>query len=71
MSHFTANNTEGFDSDELAVLNDALDAVAPQAQGANEQIRHSVGDALNNAWVPGMTAADLIGAVGPRFGVAS
>jgi len=71
MSHFTANNTEGFDSDELAAMNTALDAVAPQAQGANEQIRQSVGDALNNAWLTGMSAADLIAAVGPRFGVAS
>lgn len=59
MARWTENNTEGFTAAELDMLNRAqaaLEAEAPDMDPAN------IADRLNNAFVPGITEADLIAA---------
>jgi len=66
MSYFTADNTYGFTDDDLDELNRAhawLAAEAPELEP------HSIGDALNNAWIEGADAYYLYRSVGHRLGI--
>jgi len=62
-AHFTADNTEGFSTAELEILNDALDLMMGDTTGMSDddlwQWRGSYGDAINNAWVGQTEAAQL------------
>jgi len=76
MENFTADNTEGFTSAELGVMNAAFDNVWDQLADAddedqNYQLKCSLSDAFNNAWIPGATVPDLVASVGLRLGVAT
>jgi len=64
MTRWTESNTEDFTTEELAAMNEAqsaLEVAHPAADGSN------IADMLNNAFVPGITAADLIAAVSARI----
>ena len=52
---FTAENTEGFTTAELEILNEAL--VIRTAKGEDEK---NASDAINNAFYPGVTIAELV-----------
>jgi hypothetical protein len=61
---WTMDNTEGFTQAELDTLNTALDRLArnfPDVEPAN------INDALNNAWVDGISVDDLVAQAGHRF----
>ena len=51
---FTEQNTEGFSTADLEILNAALSARL--ARGEDEK---TASDAINNAWFEGATVADL------------
>ena len=64
MTRWTDSNTEDFTTEELATLNEAqvaLEVAHPETDGSN------IADMLNNAFVPGIAAADLIAAVSARI----
>lgn len=64
MTRWTESNTEDFTTEELAAMNEAqsaLEVAHPTADSTN------IADMLNNAFVPGITAADLIAAVSARI----
>lgn len=69
MTRWTESNTEDFTTEdftteELAAMNEAqtaLEVAYPDADGSN------IADMLNNAFVPGIAAADLIAAVSARI----
>ena len=63
MARFTEQNTEGFTTEELNELNKALDMLA--AEGFADEENH-ISDFLNNAYVPGMTAAEYVDAYKAR-----
>ena len=56
MTKWTAENTEGFTTEELAVMNEAQERIEAQS-GADES---NIADFLNNAFLPGVTADDLV-----------
>lgn len=63
---FTKLNTEGFTDNELKILNTALERIleSPWFQNGDADEREKVAsDRLNNAWVPGISAEELIEAV--------
>lgn len=65
---FTTENTEGFTPAELAVLNEAFDALyAPQGDDLDAERAKSLVDALTNVWCEGYTVAELIGAAERRL----
>ena len=69
---FTSQNTEGFTDAELSVLNAAMRGImdATMAEPGDlyfPDIEASVSDAINNAFVPGITAERLIADLSPRF----
>jgi len=64
MTRWTESNTEDFTTEELAAMNEAqvaLEVAHPETDGSN------IADMLNNAFVPGIAAADLIAAVSARI----
>ncbi len=64
MTRWTESNTEDFTTEELAAMNEAqtaLEVAYPDADDSN------IADMLNNAFVPGITASDLIAAVSARI----
>lgn len=63
MARFTDMNTEGFEQADLDALNAALDTVLG---GAEDDMSH-VSDRLNNLWVKGATADDLVAAYWAQF----
>ena len=63
--YWTAQNTEGFTAADLDTLNAAQDALQDAAPGIDPA---NVADLINNAWRPGITAADLIAAARQRMG---
>ena len=65
MTKWTETNTEGFTASELDALNDAQAMLEADDFAEPENIA----DLLNNAFQPGMTAADLYTAVRDRSGV--
>jgi hypothetical protein len=65
MTRWTENNTEGFTTAELEELNAAQEML--EADDFAEP--QNIADMLNNAWVPGMNAADLYTAVRDAAGV--
>lgn len=56
---WTMENTEGFTQAELNELNEALEMLMRDSFAEAENLN----DMLNNAYYPGMTAADLYDAV--------
>jgi hypothetical protein len=60
---FTPDNTEGFTAAELATLNAALAALQREAPEVDMKAWH---DRLNNKWVPGITAEELVQAARVR-----
>lgn len=70
MKQFTLDNTEGFSEDDLAVLNEALDILLQDLDAAGQWTTESeknLSDAINNAWVTGMSVEDLVDRVSRRF----
>lgn len=61
MATFTIDNTEGFTTAELNILNDALAILIARNPDAEE---YTLSDAVNNAWVGGQTAEQLADATG-------
>jgi hypothetical protein len=57
---FTSENTEGFTAQELETLNSALAVLIARHPDADEA---NLSDALNNVWVPGLTAQELVNLV--------
>lgn len=64
MSHWNDQNTEGFTSDELDVINEAIDVIVEQAPGVDMS---NINDLINNAWRPDATSDSLIAAVMGRL----
>lgn len=60
MAHFTTSNTEGYNANELEILNAAFEAL--EADGFDNEMSR-IDDAIANAWYEGMTAAELVSAV--------
>ena len=60
MAHFTTSNTEGYNSDELAILNKAFEMLADE--GIDNDMA-KVDDAITNEWFEGATADDLVSGV--------
>lgn len=54
---FTMDNTNGFNSDDLDVLNEAL-ATLKQLYPAVEE--YTISDLLNNHWIDGVTPEELV-----------
>jgi hypothetical protein len=52
---FTTDNTDGFTSEELDLMNEAIEILVER--GMDES---NASDQINNAYVPGATLADLI-----------
>ena len=65
MTRWTMENPEGFTAAELAELNAAQIMLEADDFAESENIA----DMLNNAWLPGMKAADLYTAVRDAAGV--
>ena len=61
MAHFTTSNTEGYTTEELAVLNAAYEQITEEAGIDNDMGR--IDDAITNAWYEGMTTGELVNAV--------
>ena len=59
MTRWTEENTEGFTATELAAMNEAQNML--EADGFAES--DSIADMLNNAFLPGMSSAELYTAV--------
>lgn len=66
MAYFTSENTDGFTSAEIDILNRAHQALV-EKHGADDALAQSIGDLLNNAWTAGATANDLFVAVDKRL----
>jgi hypothetical protein len=60
---FTTDNTTGFTAAELATLNAALATLQREAPEVDVKTWH---DRLNNKWVPGITAEELVQAARVR-----
>lgn len=65
MTRWTEQNTEGFTAAEL----DELNAAQAMLEADEFADAGNIADLLNNAWVPGMTSADLYAAVRDAEGV--
>ena len=61
---WTKENTEGFSDTELA----ALSAAQAELEQRFAVDASNIADILNNEWLPGMTAADLVTAASKRLG---
>lgn len=57
MTRWTENNTEGFTAEELEILNDAQERLESDNPGIDAS---NISDLLNNTWVPGITADELV-----------
>lgn len=64
---YTEDNTEGFTQAGLDTLNEAYNQIIAMIGHEDEQIASSVGDLLNNAWIEGITADELVRKVAPAF----
>lgn len=65
---WTAQNTEGFNADELAMINRVAGRIAHDADGIDAG---NIDDAINNAWVEGATEEGLEAAARKALGLAA
>lgn len=71
MRYFTEQNTDGFSHAQLEVLNVAFEEAWGALKGAtaaDDDSRSSLGDAINNAWVEGITFETLAETALTRMG---
>lgn len=73
MAYFTESNTIGFSTQDLSVLNAAMDTVMRDMnsdvdQDDRDQFEKTVCDIINNAWVSGASADDLVNACKKALG---
>lgn len=54
--YFTVDNTEGFTHDQLCLLNEALDILRTDIDGAED---YSIHDAIAKAWAQQESAVEL------------
>ncbi len=66
MDYFREDNTEGFSSQELKLLNEALAEILKARPDLDPR---DVGDRLNNSWVLGVTVAEIIKRTGLLIGI--
>lgn len=64
---WTQDNTEGFTDAELATINAVLERIMAEGDDLEPA---SINDAINDAWIDGISEANLEAAARKRLGIA-